>query len=67
MSYDNFTIGNDPTMAAFSQLKFHQYTIYDNQNWNQDGYICYNAQTREFYLVPFVAKVENKKLSELNK
>lgn len=65
MSYD-MCLGSSPIPSeTSSKLTFHQYTIYDSANWTQDGYICWNASLKEFYLVPFIpTPPSNEVLSE---
>ena len=54
---ENYTIGNAPIDVP-AKLSFHQYTIYDSVAWDADGYLCWNATERQFYVQPFVPPPE---------
>jgi len=48
MSYD-FVIGSSPIPEeAPSKLFFHQYCIYDSENWTESGYLYWDATTKQF-------------------
>lgn len=50
---DNFVIGNTPIPEEnLCSLKFHQYTIYDSENWTQSGTLRWNATTKSFEVLP---------------
>ena len=50
---DNFVIGNTPIPEEnLCSLKFHQYTIYDSENWTQSGTLRWNATTKNFEVLP---------------
>ena len=60
---DDMIIGSSPIPPYItSKLSFHQYTIYDSTNWTEDGYLCWSAIDRNFYVMPFVNS--EKKISE---
>ena len=50
---DNFTIGSTPIPEGnLCNLKFHQYVIYDSENWTQSGVLRWNATTKNFEVLP---------------
>lgn len=54
---DNFQIGSSPIdVNTPCFLKFHQFTIYDSQNWTQTGVLKWNAATKEFFVEPDVVE-----------
>lgn len=50
---DNFVIGSSPIPEEnLCSLKFHQYTLYDSENWTQSGVLRWNAITKSFEVLP---------------
>lgn len=50
---DNFVIGSTPIPEEnLCSLKFHQFTIYDSENWLQSGVLRWNATTKNFEVLP---------------
>lgn len=50
---DNFVIGNTPIPEEnLCSLKFHQFTLYDSENWLQSGTLRWNATTKNFEVLP---------------
>ncbi len=48
-------LGSTPIPASDNCiLQFHQYKIYDSVEWLQDGYLCWSAADKQFYVEPFV-------------
>jgi hypothetical protein len=57
---DNFVIGNTPIPEEnLCSLKFHQFTIYDSENWLQSGTLRWNATTKNFEVLPDPPLSEN--------
>jgi hypothetical protein len=53
MSNYDFVIGPSPIPEeATCKLQFHQYTIYDSENWTQSGQLYWNAATKNFEVIP---------------
>jgi hypothetical protein len=49
----NFTIGQFPIdNLEEAKLDFHQYNIYNNQ-WPQSGFVCFDFDTKNFYIQSF--------------
>jgi hypothetical protein len=65
MSNPNFIISSSGNPSP-AKLMFHDFVIYDNENWTQDGTLMWNATTKNFYVQPTIpvpeAKVDEKKI-----
>jgi hypothetical protein len=62
---DNFTIGSTPIPEGnLCNLKFHQYVIYDSENWTQSGVLRWNATTKNFEVLPDSLPVEKNIINE---
>lgn len=55
----SFVIPPNPYEGDPCQLQFHQFMIYDAVNWTQDGYLCWDATAKQFYVQPFPEQVTN--------
>lgn len=51
---DNFQIGSTIPPENVCQLTFHQYVIYDSENWTQSGTLKWDAPNKCFIVVPDV-------------
>lgn len=62
---DNFVIGSTPIPEEnLCSLKFHQFTIYDSENWLQSGVLRWNATTKNFEVLPDPPGEKNVELLE---
>ncbi len=51
----DFTIGDTPIGTETPcKLKFHEFVIYDSENWTQTGVVKWDAVNKQFYVVPDV-------------
>ena len=49
----SYQIGSNPIDENTQcYLKFHQWTIYDSENWTQSGHLYWNATTKNFEVIP---------------
>lgn len=61
----SYQIGSNPIDEETQCfLKFHQWTIYDSENWTQSGHLYWNATTKNFEVIPDTTSLRGKEESE---